>query len=576
MATSTGNSPKVDFPLGPDSALPGDGPPPPADTAFAPSWFVPLHAYNAPPSDTQGPSTERLWAYLMGTRVLVALGLFALQVLAYGRGKSGLVPLLVCATYLVATAGVLRWSRPTRSDSVWSSGWALTLWVDLAVFGLLQTFQHGDFNYTPLFVLPVLLAAIIGPAVLALGSAALATLILLFDAFTSEVLQVGQTTYVQGAISGAGLFLVALLAHQLAARLGREQAQARWSHAQALAESQVNQLIVTGLNEGVVVMDVQGHIWHANPAACAMLGAQHPLPPIQDLMALPAWRTLSGWARTAMAHGRDDSCEVPLPTASGAVQQVLLRARVTAPNGPAQPACVIFMENLRDIEARVRNEKLAAMGRVSAAVAHEIRNPLAAIAQANALLAEDSLGPAQQRLTHMIGQNAKRIGRTVDDILDVAKLPVRPAHRPAGMGLDATVATILADWQHQHPGSAPPQWSAHAPEAQVGFDPEHLRRVLVNLLDNARKHAPAGSPIQVGTALPPALEVWNPGPPLPAHVAEHLFEPFTSSHSRSSGLGLYLSRELCRHYGAQLTYQPSQRQGEAGHGFVITFIGPLL
>ncbi|NIC39678.1 PAS domain-containing protein, partial [Aquabacterium sp. A08] len=144
-----------------------------------------------------------------------------------------------------------------------------------AVFGLLQTFQQGGVNYTPLFVLPVLLASILGPLLLALGSAAFATLALLFDAFSGEVLRPGQATanYVQSAITGAGLFLVALLANQLAARLWREQAQARHSRARAMAEAQVNQLIVTGLNEGVLVVDAHGSIWHANPAACAMLGA---------------------------------------------------------------------------------------------------------------------------------------------------------------------------------------------------------------------------------------------------------------------------------------------------------------
>jgi len=510
----------------------------------------------------------------MGTRVLVALGLFALQAVAYNQAKTGWLPLILSAAYLVLTAGVLRWARPARSDSAWSVGWGLTLWVDLAMFGLLQTLQNGQFNYTPLFVLPVLLAAILGPALLAFGCAALATLILLFDAFTSEVFQAGQTTYVQGAISGAGLFLVALLAHQLATRLGREQAQARWSQAQAEAEAQVNQLIVTGLNEGVVVMDARGHIWHANPAACTMLGTPHPPPPLIDLMDLPAWRTLSGWARHAMAQGRDDGCELSLTASDGTVQQVLLRARVTPsnPGGPTQPACVIFMENLRDVEARVRSEKLAAMGRVSAAVAHEIRNPLAAIAQANALLTEDALDPAQQRLAHMIGQNAKRIGRTVDDILDVAKLAVHPSTTAADTPLNSSVATIMSEWRQHNPAGAALQWVPSETEALVSIDPEHLRRILVNLLDNAHKHAPPDAhAIEVRTTHPAQLVVWNPGPALQPQVAQHLFEPFTSSHSRSSGLGLYLSRELCRHYGADLLYHPESRHGVEGHAFVVSF-----
>ncbi len=514
----------------------------------------------------------------MGARLVVAIGLFGLQGLAYIQGTSNLWLLALCGAYLVATAAVLRWSRPARSDAYWAPGWALTLWVDLAVFGLLQTFQQGGFNYAPLFVLPVLLASVLGPIILALGSAAFATLVLLFDAFSGEVLRPGQstTTYVQGAITGGGLFLVALLANQLAARLGREQAQARLHRALADAESQVNQLIVTGLSEGVMVIDGQGQIWHANPAACAMLGDRDAAPPYRRLMALPGWAVLSGWTRGVLQLGHDDQCELALPTPTGEPQHVLLRACVTRPSAddapPIDAVCVVFMENLRDIEARVRNEKLAAMGRVSAAVAHEIRNPLAAIAQANALLTEDALSPMQQRLTHMIGQNARRLGRTVDDILDVAKLPTRPPAPASLLPLDATVSAIVSDWQQQHSAGPTASFTPGATGLTVRFDPEHLRRVLVNLLDNARQHAPAGSPrVEVSTRSPAVLEVWNPGPPLPQQVAQHLFEPFTSSHSRSSGLGLYLSRELCQRYGAELGYQALPRNGVAGHAFLLRF-----
>ena len=523
-------------------------------------------------------SGARLWTYLMGARVLVAIGLFGIQVFAFTRTASSFWLVLLCAAYLVATAAAFRWSKPAQSDAYWAPGWALTLWVDLAVFGLLQTFQQGEFNYTPLFVLPVLLASVLGPLLLALGSAAFATLVLLVDAFSSDVLRPDSppADYIQGAITGAGLFLVALLANQLAVRLGKEQAQARINRAWADAESQVNQLIVTGLSEGVLVVDAQGHIWHANPAACAMLGAAHAAPPYSLLTQTPGWSALSGWAQSVIQLGHDDECEFTPPDPTGHGLRLYLRARIAhtqAPEADAHAACVVFMEDLHDVENRVRNEKLAAMGRVSAAVAHEIRNPLAAISQANALLSEEVLNPAQQRLTTMIGQNAQRLRRTVDDILDVAKLPNRPSHPPVPVALDTLVAELVADWNQQHPGGPEPHWQPGAPDMAIAFDAEHLRRVLVNLLDNARRHGATGQPrIDVSTDPQGRLEVWNPGPPLPAQVAQHLFEPFTSSQSRSSGLGLYLSRELCQRYGASLSYRAAYRHNTPGHAFTVQFV----
>lgn len=519
----------------------------------------------------------RLWTYLMGARLLVALFLTGMQAIAYAQDAAPWWLLLLCGVYLLATGAMLRWSRPARPDSLWARGWALTLWVDLAVFGVLQTFQPSGFNYTPLFVLPVLLASIMGPLLLALGSAAFATLVLLFDAFTSEVLYPGQASsgYGQGAITGAGLFLVALLANQLAWRLVREQTQARISRAWADAESQVNQLIVTGLSEGVMVIDAQGRLWHANSAACEMLGDRQAKPPYETLVNTPGWPLLSAWVRRSIFFGRDAHAEFTLPTPTGGERLVSLRSRISTTPGEhmdIDTACVVFMEDLHDVETRVRNEKLATMGRVSAALAHEIRNPLAAISQATALLREEPLTPDQQRLLHICSQNVYRLREMVEDILEVVKLPNRPRQPAPHLPLDETLHRILVEWNQQHPAGPEPLWQPGAPGFIVAFDAEHLRRVLVNLLDNARQHAPiAQDSLEVTTHPSGTVEVWNPGLPLPAQVAQHLFEPFTSSHSRSSGLGLYLSRELCERYGAQLQYRSLARHGVSGHAFTVRF-----
>jgi len=537
-------------------------------------------APSAPNFEYTTESSARLWRYFMAARLLVALGLLAWLAWAQAQGQAPLWLLLLCAAYLASTAAVLRWSHPAQADSFWAPGWLLTLWVDLAFFGLLQWTHGGSVNYMPLFVLPVLLAAVLGPLRLALGSAAFATLVLLFDAVAGELLRPHHAaTYAQGAISGAGLFLVALLVHQLAQRLGREQAQASSHRAMADAQAQVNQIIATGLSEGVLVIDARGQIWHANPAACAMLGAAGEQPPYPLLPTLPAWPLLDRWARALLLQGRHTSCTMRLPRPSVEPLQVQLRAHLnwTAPGSPAQPTCVIFMESLRDIEARIRTEKLAAMGRVSAAVAHEIRNPLAAISQANALLAEEALQPAQQRLSLMIGHNAKRLSRTVDDILELAKLPPRSDWALPLLPLDAETAAIVTDWQTVNPHCSL-NWQPGAPLAEVHFEAEHLRRVVVNLLDNAHRHAPPDGPaLQVSSHHTPDaiwLEVWNAGPPMPDEVEQHLFEPFNSSHSRSSGLGLYLARQLCQLYRTQLDYQQQTRLGSGGHRFVLRWPVP--
>jgi len=254
----------------------------------------------------------------------------------------------------------------------------------------------------------------------------------------------------------------------------------------------------------------------------------------------------------------------------------------------------------------MRTEKLASMGRMSTAVAHEIRNPLAAIVQANALLDEDVAEPRLRQLTRMVQQNAQRLEKIVDDILDLSRAQgPRDAAASAPLQLDAAVARICGEWaEHTRCGDLLALRLA-LPGVQVAFDEEHLRRVLVNLLDNARRHA-SGQPgaIRVrsrwsspgraqvsrdaadgAAASQPVdgfavLGVWSDGPPMEPSVERHLFEPFFSSESRSTGLGLYLCRELCEGHGAVIAFERVRRHDAAGgpaegNEFFVTFARPV-
>jgi two-component system sensor histidine kinase PilS (NtrC family) len=242
-----------------------------------------------------------------------------------------------------------------------------------------------------------------------------------------------------------------------------------------------------------------------------------------------------------------------------------VRVRFTRKREPqaSEEFCVLFLEDVRNVQARSRQEKLAAMGRVSAGIAHEIRNPLAAISQANALLAEDATDPAQRQLMKMVSENVERLKRIVDDVMEVA-----PGQMQEAGAIDATaqIGVICAEWAQaagvEIGGNGILHFALPAEPLGVLFDAEHLRRVLVNLLDNARRHAsdrPGAIEVRLeASADVPGRVVFgvrSDGAPIPGDVEAYLFEPFFSTRSRGTGLGLYICRELCERYGARIDFR---------------------
>ncbi len=326
-----------------------------------------------------------------------------------------------------------------------------------------------------------------------------------------------------------------------------------------------------------MVVDRRGRVRTANPAARLLLGAYSMCRPAPFVLAETlVWRNLAEAVQRAFAEGQwpEGGREVLLPFEPGLQRTLVVRVRFTRRAAPEVAAgagkggeelAVLFLEDLRTVQARTRQEKLAAMGRVSAGIAHEIRNPLAAISQANALLEEDALTPEQQRLTRLVAENAERLKRIVDDVMEVAP-GTPPSHRV--IDARAEVAKICGEWARtvQLPLGEGSRLKVKVPVEPVGvvFEPDHLRRVMINLLDNARRHAseaPGAIVLKLKADGERAmLSVASDGPAIPPEVERYLFEPFFSTRSRGTGLGLYICKELCERYGATIDYRPGAAQ----------------
>jgi len=532
---------------------------------------------------------ERIYRTFLAARAALGIAL----IVALGvAGLFGLRPTYVVALLSVAYAGLAvsmwllpRFRRPTPPQAfarLSSPQWIATIGADVVCFTALHLLAAGSsLNYQALLVLPVLMAGILTPRLLALAVVAAMTLVLLGFAALG-VPGGGDATLLmtRAGLAGSGFFVVTVLAGELARRLAREEMSARGSLEMARQQAQLNQLVIEEMQDGVLVVDRSGRVRAANPAARQLLAPSGigPAAPFQ-LRGVPAWEALVTTVEHAFGQGSwpVGGRDVVLQFDARQRRTLRVRIRFTRRRGP-QPIeeyCVLFLEDERNMQARSRQEKLAAMGRVSAGIAHEIRNPLAAISQANALLAEDATQPGQRQLMRLIGDNVERLKRIVDDVMEVA-----PGAAQAVGAIDATaqVEAICADWARANavPLGKGSVLHIDVPNAPVGvaFDAEHLRRVLINLLDNARRHA-SDAPqaillrLDAGHELRVFLSVLSDGEPIPAEVEPFLFEPFFSTRSRGTGLGLYICRELCERYGASIEYRLRPHGGSQRNGFFV-------
>ena len=507
-----------------------------------------------------------LYRLLLGGLLLVLSALYGAALSPDAHEQSEFFWVGASYTFLVLVSVLaVSWRRP-------SPGWQLAFQVctDILCLTLLAYFSGGvQSNIAMLLLVSLAFAGLISHGRITLLYAALASIALLLEhAYSVLTREAAAAQFFQVGILCISYFALAWLAHTLSryALISEKLATLRGADLASMAEA--NRLMIHDMPDGMLVVDERGQVRQSNPGASRLLGfAFAPdkqvglaecSPLLEALYA--AWRQnpqLGGFARNVS--------EVHLPLTNSAVRVRFLRI-----GGETFWGAVVVLEDVQRVQEKARQVKLAALGRLTANIAHEVRNPLSAISYATELLKDEVREPGQARLLQHIMDNTSRLDRIVQDVM---QLNQRDRSRAEWLDLAQVLPAIvegLGLTEQLEPGLFALQLP---PACTVRFDRGHFEQIVWNLCRNAMRYsrAQAGSvQVRVLCANPHSavLEVEDDGPGVPGGELPKLFEPFYTTDSRGTGLGLYIARELCEANGARIEYC---RGGGGGACFRILF-----
>jgi two-component system, NtrC family, sensor histidine kinase PilS len=396
--------------------------------------------------------------------------------------------------------------------------------------------------------------------------AAIGLIYLTFYLSLSRPAAVGQ--YVQAGALGALCFAAALAVQALTRRLQVSENLAEQRATDVANLEALNAVILQRMRTGILVLDELHRVLLTNESTAYLLGKDNLTGKILDPHCPELVKRLQQWMHN--------------PTRRPASLQAY-------PDGPVlQPSfmklqrgerqhCLIFLDNISQIAQQAQQLKLASLGRLTAGIAHEIRNPLGAISHAAQLLQEsEELNGPDQRLAQIIQDHSRRMNLVIENVLQLSR---RRQAEPQLLDLKYWLHRFASEFRATAPAEQMLHLETRGGTIQTRMDPHQLTQVLTNLVQNGMRYSAQKHQLgQVWLTLfrdpesdLPILEIQDNGVGVSPEQLQHIFEPFYTTENQGTGLGLYISRELCESNQAHLDYKP--REG-GGSCFRITFAHP--
>ncbi|NOR41618.1 MAG: hypothetical protein GQ537_10460 [Gammaproteobacteria bacterium] len=444
------------------------------------------------------------------------------------------------------------------------------LLVDIGAISLLIHASGGTSSGLGiLLIITVAAGSILLPGRMAYLFAAVAAMAIMGEqVYRTLLLEVpGTTDYTQTGMLGVALFSTAVLTNLLVRRIHESEALAQRRGIDIANLAKLNAHIVQRLQAGILVTDHEHRIRLINETARHLLDlTADGEGQLLETVSPPLYEKLMGW------HKAPDSEPSLLDNDSGN-KNILPRFTLL---GTAEGiGALIFLEDTAAMAKQAQQIKLASLGRLTASIAHEIRNPLGAISHAKQLLDEsDSLDDGDRRLISIIGDHTRRVNTVVENVLQLSR-PV--ASLSQQIKLQQWLEKFIDEFTHS--GLCQPKQISFVvvpDDIEVYMDPSLLHQVVWNLCQNSIHHgAQEGKPVQLrlsagrsATSRAIHLDIMDNGPGIETDMTDTIFEPFFTTNSSGTGLGLYIAREICESHQAQLDYLPAAGGGSC---FRITF-----
>jgi two-component system sensor histidine kinase PilS (NtrC family) len=449
---------------------------------------------------------------------------------------------VVCAAYLVI--GFVFQAVVRNLRDLFNVQLSAHVGLDIVAITLLMYASGGIRSGLGIMLLIALIAAsLVAPRRLSIAYAALAAIALLLEqSYWLLAFDAPEANYLQPSLLAIGCFASSGVTSWLAQRVKSSEELAHRRGRELETQMRVNELVIRDMQDGVLVLDDAGRVLQHNPNAQRLLG-------FEALRGQELTELLPGLAERWRAWSQDRAAPTVLDLE---VRGRGLRLRLMEA-GAEEALSLLFVEDTTRLREEAQRLKLAALGRLTANIAHEIRNPLSAISHAAELLAEGERD--RKRLTRIIRDNTRRLERLVADVLQLNR---RDRASAAPIELRRWLGAFLEDFAANEAVPRERLALEVEREALAEFDGEHLRQVLWNLLRNAVRYArPGAGGVRIAVrafADQVELNVIDNGPGVPRAQQGQLFEPFFTTDSTGTGLGLYLARELCAANRASLEY----------------------